>query len=255
MTENQASPSPLSPTERWTWIGSGVGLLGYALWRRSWVSFPAGIAGGYLALRGVQERRPGAELRSGSRRQRATRTVLINRSAQELYSAWRRLEDLPRYFPHLEAVGTRDGRHSHWVAHSRLGGKLEWDCEITADEPGKSLAWRSVSGGGFAHEGEIHFLPGPPDRGTRVELRWKYQVPGGVSPMLAAVGEAPGQVAREGLRRFKQWMEAGEIATTAGQPHGPRTRLAELAPAFSPAPPHPAPIPIRPEWGERTGTA
>jgi hypothetical protein len=31
-------------------------------------------------------------------------------------------------------------------------------------------------------------------------------------------------VLEAGLRRIKQWVETGEIATTAGQPHGGRPR-------------------------------
>lgn len=254
MTESHTSTREFSIPERWAWIGAGLGLIGYSLLRRSWVSLPSGIAGGYLALRGVQEQRPGTELLRGGRRRDSRRAVLINCSAQELYSAWRQLRDLPRYFPRLESVTERDGRHSHWVARSRVRGQLEWDCDITADEPGKRLAWRSGSDGGFEQEGEIRFLPGPPERGTRVELRWRHHLPGLMASLLAAAGEAPDQVAREGLRRFKQWMETGEIATTAGQPHGPRTRLAELAPVFSPAPPRPGPAPVESGWGERTGT-
>ena len=33
-------------------------------------------------------------------------------------------------------------------------------------------------------------------------------------------GEEPGQQVREDLRRFKQLMETGEVATTEGQPRG-----------------------------------
>ncbi len=245
----------LSAPERWSWIGVGAALLGYAALRRGALAIPAAAAGSYLLLRGAANRRPGAELAHRPGRRRLARSVMINRPPDEVYAAWRRLENLPRFFPHLESVTVRDEKYSHWVARSRLSGKLEWDCEITDDQPGRTLAWRSAAGMAFQHSGEIHFRPGPPQRGTRVELRWSYRVPGAWRGMLALVGEAPGQVAREGLRRFKQWMEAGEIATIAGQPHGPRTRLAEMAPLFSPAPPVHEPTPLRPEWLERTSTA
>jgi len=41
-------------------------------------------------------------------------------------------------------------------------------------------------------------------------------------------GEEPEQQIREDLRRFKELMEAGEIATTDGQPHGRRSKLATM---------------------------
>jgi uncharacterized membrane protein len=37
-----------------------------------------------------------------------------------------------------------------------------------------------------------------------------------------AFGDDPSHVIREGLRRFKQLMETGEIPTTEGQPRGRR---------------------------------
>ena len=52
-----------------------------------------------------------------------------------------------------------------------------------------------------------------------------YQVPGhflgqAVGKMLSGITE---QQVREDLRRFKELMEAGEIPTTDGQPHGTRS--------------------------------
>jgi hypothetical protein len=41
-------------------------------------------------------------------------------------------------------------------------------------------------------------------------------------------GEEPEQQIREDLRRFKELMEAGEIATTDGQPHGRRSKITTM---------------------------
>jgi uncharacterized membrane protein len=53
---------------------------------------------------------------------------------------------------------------------------------------------------------------------VRVEL--KYDPPlGKLGARLASLfGKDPSREIREDLRHFKQWMEAGEIPTTAGQP-------------------------------------
>jgi len=60
------------------------------------------------------------------------------------------------------------------------------------------------------------------DRGTEVKVVMEYQPPGGV--LAAAVaklfGEEPEQQVGDELNRFKQLMEAGEIATIEGQPKG-----------------------------------
>jgi len=75
-------------------------------------------------------------------------SFLINRSPEELYQFWRNFENLPRIMSYLESVRTIDQRRSHWVAKApRLaGGKVEWDAEITRDEPNSLIAWRSLPG-------------------------------------------------------------------------------------------------------------
>ena len=70
--------------------------------------------------------------------------------------------------------------------------------------------------------GSVHFEDAGGDRGTRVRVRLQYRPPGG--KIGAAVARLLGRDAatqiREDLRRFKQLLEAGEIATTEGQPRG-----------------------------------
>jgi uncharacterized membrane protein len=60
------------------------------------------------------------------------------------------------------------------------------------------------------------------DRGTEVKVVMEYQPPGGVITAAIAklFGEEPEQQIGDELSRFKQLMEAGEIATTEGQPKG-----------------------------------
>jgi uncharacterized membrane protein len=50
----------------------------------------------------------------------------------------------------------------------------------------------------------------------------EYRPPGGAvtSAIAKLFGEEPEQQIGDELRRFKQLMEAGEIATTEGQPSG-----------------------------------
>jgi uncharacterized membrane protein len=70
----------------------------------------------------------------------------------------------------------------------------------------------------------VHFEPGAPGRGTVVRIKLQYDPPAGkLGAAIAWVfGDEPSQVIREGLRRFKQLMETGEIPTIEGQPRGAR---------------------------------
>ena len=155
---------------------------------------------------------------------RVATSFLINKSPEELYRFWRNFENLPRIMTHLESVRVIDERKSHWVARAPriVGGQVEWDAEITRDEPNSIIAWRSLPGSTIDTTGEIRFAPAAGDRGTQVSVSMDYNPPGGrlghwVTSML---GENPKRVVREDLRNFKRVMEIGEVLTIEDQPRG-----------------------------------
>lgn len=149
---------------------------------------------------------------------------LINRTPEELYQYWRNFENLPRIMTHLERVQVVDDRRSHWVAKAPAiaGGSVEWDAEITQDEPNTLIAWRSLAGADVDNIGQVRFAPGLGDRGTEVHVSMDYIPPAGRLGSLAAklFGKDASQQIREDLRTFKRVMELGEAPTTDGQPRG-----------------------------------
>jgi len=149
---------------------------------------------------------------------KVVKSITVNRPASELYNAWRNFEGLPRFMRHLVSV-TSQGNRSHWVAHGPAGTTVEWDAEIHNEDPNRLIAWRSVEGSQVATAGSVHFNQAPDGRGTEGEGTLKYNPPAGkLGSWLAwAFGEEPGQQIEEDLRRFKQLMEAGQMATTSGQ--------------------------------------
>lgn len=70
----------------------------------------------------------------------------------------------------------------------------------------------------------MRFQPAPEGRGTEVKVVIEYNPPGGAlgAAIAKVFGEEPEQQIGDDLRRFKQLMEAGEIATNEGQPTGNR---------------------------------
>jgi uncharacterized membrane protein len=148
------------------------------------------------------------------------RTVTIARPAQELYQFWRGLENLPRLIPQVTSVTTNGPTRSHWVVAGPGGSSVEWDAEIVADRGSELIAWRSVGGSDIEHAGSIRFTAAAGDRGTEVKVILNLALPAGRIGGLAATlfGEDPDQELREGLRRFKQIMETGEVPTTQAQP-------------------------------------
>ncbi len=80
------------------------------------------------------------------------------------------------------------------------------------------------------NSGIVRFDDAPGGRGTRVRVEMSYVPPAGPIGAVAAkmTGEAPEQQVREDLRRFKQIIETGEIATTEGQTSGRRSVVHRL---------------------------
>ncbi len=240
----QASPSPSRVTktnvgnaERTTSLVAGTVLAALGLSRRSLPGLLVAGIGGALLHRGASGqcavyRALGvdtANVRSADEEVAARgihvqQSFLINRSAAELYAFWRDFANLPRFMSHLERVDVLDQRRSHWVtkAPKVAGGSIEWDAEITADEPNRRIAWRSLPGSQTANVGEIRFAPALGDRGTEVRVSMDYVPPAGrLGHWVAKLfGESPSRQIRDDLRNFKRLMELGEIPTTTGQPRG-----------------------------------
>ncbi|WP_181312939.1 SRPBCC family protein [Nocardioides campestrisoli] len=149
-------------------------------------------------------------------------STTVNRPPDEVFAFWRDLGNLPSFMLHLESVTTQGDGTSHWVAKGPAGKKVSWDAEITSQETGRRLAWRSLKGATVANSGTVHFAPAPGDRGTEVRVVLHYDVPGGrVGRAVARLfGEEPEQQVRDDLRRFKQVMETGSVVRTEILPHG-----------------------------------
>lgn len=149
-------------------------------------------------------------------------SVTINKSPDELYRYWRDFNNLPRIMDHLESVKVQDEKRSYWVAKAPAGYKAEWDAEIINDEPNKLIAWRSLAEATVPNSGSVRFIPAPADRGTEIHVVLDYIPPAGRIGWLIArlFGQEPKQQVQEDLRRFKQFIETGEVPTIEGQPAG-----------------------------------
>jgi uncharacterized membrane protein len=153
---------------------------------------------------------------------RVTRSVVVNRSAEELYNYWHDLQNLPRFMHHLESVQVTGERRSHWVTKGPGGKRIEWDSEIIDDRPNELIAWRSLEGADVYNAGAVRFEPRPGGRGTIVKVDMEYYPPGGVAGTAFAMlfNEAPEQQIYDDLRRLKQVLETGEVLRSDGSPEG-----------------------------------
>ena len=143
------------------------------------------------------------------------RTVTINRPRHELYAFWRNFGNLPRIMENIESVTELDERRSHWVVRAPAGQTVEWDSVIVEDIPDELISWQSDAGADISNSGRIDFRDAPGGRGTWVTATIAYDPPaGGVGKLVAKLFQREPKIqARRDLRRFKQFMETGEIAT------------------------------------------
>lgn len=141
------------------------------------------------------------------------RSITVARPREEVYSFWHDFQNLPQFMKHLESVTNQGNGRSHWKAKAPAGSSVEWDAEITADQPNELIAWRSVGNADVSNSGMVRFTQAPGGRGTEVHVELRYDPPGGALGALFAkmFGEEPGGQIADDLRRFKQVMEIGEV--------------------------------------------
>jgi uncharacterized membrane protein len=152
---------------------------------------------------------------AGGRGLHVERAVTVQRSPDEAYRAWRDLESFPRLLPgYLVSVTASGAGRTRWVVAGPGGIRASWEAELTADEPGRLIAWRSAPGSSVDIGGSVRFEPAPGGRGTEIKVILTYAPPAGKLGAAAAAltGGGGDRLVREALRRFQQLLETGEIA-------------------------------------------
>ena len=144
------------------------------------------------------------------------RSVTVNLPREQVYAFWRDFKNFPSFMENIESVSIGDERRSHWVVQAPGGRTVEWDAVLNEDIPGELIAWSSVENAEIKNGGRIEFRDAAPGRGTIVTATIAYEPPAGRLGQLVAklFQEDPKIQARRDLRRFKQVLETGEVATS-----------------------------------------
>ena len=142
--------------------------------------------------------------------------VTINRPARELYDFWRDFSKLAGIMENVESITVADRHRSTWTVKAPGGRTVSGDAVVIADMPGQVIGWESVEGAEVVNKGRVEFRE-VEGRGSVVRAVIGYDVPGGAVGKLVAklFQREPAIQARRDLRRFKQYMETGEVATSA----------------------------------------
>jgi uncharacterized membrane protein len=237
-----ASPHNVARPERVGSVALGAALVTYGLRRRDPAGVVAAVLGGAFVLRGATGHCPvyramgvstgSADAVLGRSRTDVTsraatvnarkavkveRSVMVNADPATLFAFWRDFTNLPRFMEHLVSVRVDSPTRSHWVARAPAGTTVEWDAEIINEIPDNLIAWKSAADSEVPNAGSVHFDAAPAGRGTIVKVVMDVEPPAGKLGFVMArlFGEDPDRQVREDLRKFKQLMETGEIATSA----------------------------------------
>ena len=144
------------------------------------------------------------------------RAVTIDRPIGELYSYFRDFANLATFMENVERIDVLDETRSHWVVKAPAGKTVEWDARVVDEADDSFIEWASEPGADVPNGGRVEFRDAGA-RGTVVTATIRYDPPAGVVGKLIAklFQREPAIQARRDLRRFKQLMETGEIATNA----------------------------------------
>jgi uncharacterized membrane protein len=84
------------------------------------------------------------------------------------------------------------------------------------------LSWRTTEKADVANLGTVSFERRPGGRGTIVRVELEYRPPGHIAGAALALmfNRNPSQQIDDDLRRFKQFIETGELMLSDGSPEG-----------------------------------
>lgn len=215
--ENQEPSINLSQTERTLSIAGGTklalsGLKG--IFKHPFASIIKIGAGGFLLSRGITGH---CQLYANMGRN-STEPVNVNirssfhvnKPREEVYSFWRKLDNLPLFMKHLESVELIDDARSHWVLKLPFNApSISWDAEIVHDDPGYMIGWSSLPGSLIDNAGKVRFQDSPDGQGTLLDVTISYRPPaggfgGGVAYILNPVFK---NIVDNDVRNFKQYMD------------------------------------------------
>lgn len=144
------------------------------------------------------------------------RAVTIRKPVAVVFGYFRDFSKLPTFMENVERIEVLDEKRSHWVVKAPAGKTVEWDARIIDEALNSFIAWTSEPGADVANSGRVEFRDAG-ERGTVVTATIAYDPPAGVVGKIIAkmFQREPAIQARRDLRRFKQLLETGEIATAA----------------------------------------
>jgi len=216
------------PVERGLSAAAGTALLVRGATRRDLAGWLAVAAGSALIVRGATARRQ--RVRQGAEVPEETgveiaRSITVGEGAAGIAALLREPE---RWLAGgiVESVAV-DGER--WRVCGRVGpSRFAWEADVHI-APDGSASWRAAPGSASFHTGTLEIRQAPDGRGSVVRIDVRYEPAGAFARALAArLRGALERALGHALHRFREVLEAGELARTEPQPHA-RSRLPQRA--------------------------
>jgi uncharacterized membrane protein len=147
---------------------------------------------------------------------RATQTLTIGASTEELFRFYREPTNFQRVLRNLAEVRSQGDGDVHWKMPGPGGHALEWDARLSEERRGERLRWTPAPGSGTSAELEVRLHPAPDDRCTAVTMRLEVEPSSGAA--APAMGAAAGALVVKALYGSKALIETGEVPTLEKNP-------------------------------------
>lgn len=186
---------------------------------RDALAVTAGVAAVALIGYAVRKHYVSRQLEEAPLRIKASTSIQI--APRALYDMLVSPERLISVLDFAESVTPAEAGTFRWGIRQSSGEVVPVTIEIVDDAPGALLAWRTTAESALPHHGTVALQPVDQGRATLVEVELEDD---------SATGEggwrgSTESTIRKELKRLKQFLETGEIATTRGQPVGRRSVL------------------------------
>ncbi len=149
--------------------------------------------------------------------QRAEASIIVGASVGEVYTVWRQFDNFPRFMNNVKEVTKKDGtgKLSHWKVEGPFGYPVNFDAEMTTDEPNKRIGWNSRGDGTVTTSGQVTFTElGTGQTQIHVIMNWTPPA-GKVGEVVANMTNDPQKQLEEDLARFKEMAEGGRFGQVA----------------------------------------
>ena len=142
---------------------------------------------------------------------RIQQSIDVGVPAHAAYQQLIRFEDYPRFMQEVDTVQRIDNLHLHWSANMSLR-TLEWDAEITDQQPDRCIAWRNI--GGPIDAERIELQPLGPSK-SRVTMTMECDPQQLIPAQENNADQAVAERLRDDLERFKSWVETNGAEASA----------------------------------------